>query len=145
MSDDKPLKVRVPGRAPTDDVELELVSTQALNVMLRSQDTSRRKAIEDIAATGKQGVLARDSQNGEFAIIEDDDLQFALQGVDDAPRISRPADVTLEPLSPEAAPDGELSLVSTMALRKVLGKPEPEPKEEPQFEPIGSFDPYNSS
>lgn len=161
MSDDKTVKIRIPqpakiksdggGRSvwtdPVDTIEFELVSTQMLRTMLDAEDSKERKAIEDIAATGEQGVLARNADNGTFEIIDDTDLQAILDNNPGLPTVSRPSDVTLSPLTKDAGSAGEeLSLVSTQALRKVLGKPpEKEAKPKIELEPGGGFDPYNSS
>ena len=157
MSDEKTVKIRVPrstkvttdarGRSvwanPVDAVELELVSTQMLRTMLDAKDDSERKAIEDIADTGEKGVLARNSDKGTFEIIDDTDLQAILDSDPDLPKISRPSDVTLAPLANDAESAGdELSLVSTQALRKVLGL-ELEQEVEAEADPGGGFDPYN--
>ena len=106
---------------PVESAELELVSTQTLKQILSSNDQQNRKAIEDAANTAADGVLARDPLTGFFEIIDDDDLQAILENNSDLPKLSRPIDVTLEPLH-DYADDEKLSLVSTMALRKVLAK-----------------------
>ncbi len=161
MSDEKTVKIRIPQPAniksdggdrsvwtdPVDTIEFELVSTQMLRTMLDAEDGKERKAIEDIAATGEQGVLARNADNGTFEIIDDTDLQAILDNDPGLPKVSRPSDVTLSPLTKDTESAGEeLSLVSTQALRKVLGKP-PEKEAKPivELEPGGGFDPYNSS
>lgn len=129
---------------PVETAELELVSTQMLKAMLTSRDRSEREAIEKAANSATEGVLARDTQNGDFQIIDDNELQAILDDNQGLPELRRPADVTLEPLR-DYADDDHLSLVSTQALRKVL-------REDPvasNDDPItgsggGGFDPYNS-
>jgi hypothetical protein len=91
-----------------------------LKQMLSSRDASERNAIEKVADTAIDGVLARDPCNGQFEIIDDGDLQAILDARQGLPRLSRPADATLLPLR-DYADDEHLSLVSTQALRKVLG------------------------
>ncbi len=123
----------------------ELVTTQELRAILASDDESNRRAIEDAARSESDGVLARDTQTGVFQIIDDTDLQAILAA--DAPASRPPADVMLEPLRPDAdAPD--LALVSTQALRKIVGRPaESDPADddlEMLDDPGGGFDPYNS-
>jgi hypothetical protein len=158
MSDHEPtIKIRRPARIQTDGRgrsvwtdpvdtadELELVSTQALRVILKSNDQKARKAIEAAARSGNEGVLARNPASGTFEIIEDADLQAILDNARDLPPVTRPADVTLVPLSDD--PGVELSLVSTQALRKVLGQKEPkaEAKSKKLRDISGGFDPYNS-
>ncbi|HEX9853211.1 MAG TPA: hypothetical protein VGA68_09360 [Woeseiaceae bacterium] len=158
MSEHEPtIKIRRPPRIQTDgrgrsvwtdpvdtSDELELVSTQALRVILKSNDQNARKAIEKAAQTGNDGVLARNPASGTFEIIEDEDLQAILDSAKDLPPMTRPADVTLVPLHED--PSVELSLVSTQALRKVLGQSEPAAgtKAKKPRDTGGGFDPYNS-
>lgn len=158
MADHEPtIKIRRPARIQTDGrgrsvwtdpvdaaEELELVSTQALRVILESNDKKARKSIEAAARKGNEGVLARNPTSGTFEIIEDEDLQAILDSSHDLPPMTRPADVTLVPLNED--PGVELSLVSTTALRKVLGQKEPEAETKPRkLRDIGGgFDPYNS-
>lgn len=154
MSREIPVRVRVPGQTTenssnnqrNDTIELELVSTQALNVMLESQDEIERQAIEDIAEMNEPGVLARNTQSGSYQIIDDDDLQAILDDNSDLPKVRQPSDITLEPAHPTSAESaGELSLVSTQALRKVLGKSEVENVDGTPQQILENFDPYNSS
>ena len=130
---------------PVESAEFELVSTLALKKILTTEGDNSRKAIAEAAQSAADGVLARDAANGQFEIIDDDELQAILDDNNSLPPVSRPSDVTLMPLSDDDAQQAdELSLVSTMALRKVLGEPEPV-DETPAAEPGGGFDPYNSS
>ncbi len=159
MPDDKPKKVLVNRRAkvapddhgrsvwvdPVESAELELVSTQMLKVMLTSRNDSDRKAIEEVADKAVEGVLARDPVNGQFEIIDDDELQVILDENQGLPKLTRPADATLEPLH-DYADDDQLSLVSTQALRKVLsdGDEEKEDSELSSAESAG-FNPYDAN
>lgn len=158
MADHEPtIKIRRPARIQSDgrgrsvwtdpvetSDELELVSTQALHLILKSNDRNARQAIEKAARSGNDGVLARNPASGTFEIIEDEDLQAILDSTRDLPPVTRPADVTLVPLKEDAGP--ELSLVSTQALRKMLGQKEPQPEAKPKKlrDISGGFDPYNS-
>jgi len=159
MNNNLPNKVLVPrhskirsdghGRSvrvdPVESADLELVSTQMLKHMLSSRDKSDRDAIEKVADTAAEGVLARNSRNGQFEIIDDDDLQTILDANKGLPRLDRPVDVTLEPLK-DYADDEHLSLVSTHALQKVLSKGDDEGKQSASAipEPVG-FNPYDSN
>ena len=107
------------GAEPVESAELELVSTQMLKQILSSNDAENRKAVKEAAMTSREGVLARDPATGYFEIIENDELQAILDSGQDLPKLSRPSDVTLEPLH-DYADDNQLSLVSTQALRRVL-------------------------
>ena len=130
----------------TGDVEpceLELVSTAQLQRIISSSDERRKDRLRK-AADGKDGVLAHDIANDRFEIIDDEDLKAALESVDNAQAERRPAEVVYEPVTPTADID-ELSLVSTMALRRMLGHQEEQSVEEtPVADEGGGFDPYNS-
>ena len=128
---------------PVESAELELVSTQMLKHMLSSRDDEDRRAIQAAASTASEGVLARDVSNGEFEIIEEDELQAILDQNQGLPKLSRPADVTLEPLR-DYAEEEQLSLVSTQALRRVLDTDDDEELPAALNDP-GGFDPYNRS
>jgi hypothetical protein len=156
----RPAKVTTDNRGRTvwadtiETAELELVSTGELQRILASTDDDTRSAIEQIIADEKEGVLARDLATGLYEIISDADLQAVLNGNSDLSKTSRPADVTLEPVSKATSAD-ELSLVSTQVLRKILGKKETAkagPRESARksqkvgrkVDKGGGFDPYNS-
>ena len=66
---------------PVDSAELELVTTTMLTHMLESDDEEQKQRIRD-AASGKDGLLARDVEKNQFEIIDDDDLQAALAADD---------------------------------------------------------------
>ena len=126
----------------TGDVEtceLELVSTSELQRIIASGDEERKERLRQ-AAAGGDGVLAHDTANDRFEVIDDEDLKAALESADQAP--TRSADVVYEPVSSSDDID-ELSLVSTMALRRMLGQQDE--VEEVETEPgEQGFDPYNS-
>lgn len=158
MADNAPQKVLVPrpdkitsdgrGRSvwvdPIENAELELVSTQMLKQMLASRDASERAAIKQVADTAIEGVLARDPSNGQFEIIDDEDLKTILDENDGLPRMTRPADATLEPLK-DYADDDRLSLVSTQALRRVLNDDDEEKESAPAKPESVGFNPYDSN
>jgi hypothetical protein len=158
MSDSEPtIKIRRPPRVRTDDKgrtvwadpiepdeELELVSTKTLRAILESKDPKPRKAMQAAVSGHSDGVLARDPAAGTFEIISEGDLQTILDNTDDLPTIHRPADVNLVPAHEESG--DELSLVSTQALRKILGSEVPNPaKPKKSRDTSGGFDPYNRS
>jgi hypothetical protein len=127
-----------------DSAELELVSTQMLKVMLTSRDDSDRRAIREAASTETEGVLVRNPASGRFEIIDDDELQAILDVNQGLPEISKPADATLEPLR-DYADDGDLALVSTRALRKVLdGGAEESANDAELAEAPSGFNPYDN-
>ena len=145
----RPTKIKTDSRGrsvwadPIESAKLELVSTQTLKQILSSSDDKNRAAIKDAANTATDGVLARDPATGFFEIIDDTDLQVILDANADLPRLSRPTDVTLEPLH-DYADDENLSLVTTMALRKVLAEDNDDITTEPELDTSG-MDPYNSN
>ena len=65
-------------------------------------------------------ILAMDSATGYFEIIDNDELQAILDDQDNPPKVTKPVDVTVEPLH-DYEESESLSLVSTQALRHVLG------------------------
>jgi hypothetical protein len=101
------------------DAELELISTQMLKQILSSSNDEDRNAIRDAADSAPEGVLARDTSTGIFEMVTEADLQTILKENDDLPKMSRPADVTANPLH-DYADSESLSLVSAQALRNVF-------------------------
>jgi uncharacterized protein YbjT (DUF2867 family) len=127
-----------------EEAELALVSTLMLKNLLDSSSDENKRRLEE-AARGKEGVLAQHLGSGRFEIIDDDDLREALRSDTDSAASKRMADVTWEPLMERAdTDDDELSLVSTQALRRMLGQEKDEPEEDLSID-IGGFDPYNSA
>ncbi len=119
--------------------ELELVSTMMLKQILESDNEKAKRRIK-LAAQGKDGVLARHAESNRFEIIDDDDLQAAIDSAANTPDLVRPAEVVHEPLSARVdLDDEELSLVSTQMLRQMLDVEDPSK----DGDDVGS-DPYNS-
>lgn len=136
---------------PVEETELELVSTTSLRAMLATGDAEHKRQLL-AAAASKDGVLAKNLTSGTFEIIDDEDLMSALERADSTPDKVHAADVTWEPLLKHADTEiEELSLVSTQALRRMLGQPEKkETAKDGKIEqkvdlPGGGFDPYNSA
>ena len=105
-----------------ETVELELVSTTALEKILRSGDGQARIEIRRLAESGREGVLARDAA-GHFEIVTDEELKSMVEPGAEAPVGTRPrTDVTGAPLTEATREKAEeLSLVSTQILRKLVG------------------------
>lgn len=131
---------------PVETTELELVSTTMLRKMIDSGDDARKERLRQVAKQ-KDGVLAREAGSGEFQIIDDDDLKAALDSAGDTDAESKPADVVLEQVPLGTEGEGELSLVSTQALRHMLRKEESPDDGPDEDEPAAEqgFDPYNSA
>ncbi|MBT8077405.1 MAG: hypothetical protein KJO31_02460 [Gammaproteobacteria bacterium] len=137
------------GRSVWDDTiktaNLELVSTQALELELKSGSEKCRRSIERAAEHTGEGILARDTATGLYEIIDDDDLREILGGQQDLSATGRPAEVTPEPAGDTTAAAGEeLSLVSTQMLRKVLGQADLEEEDSSPAQLERSFNPYDS-
>lgn len=132
-----------------EPVELELVSTTALQTMLRTEGGNTRVEIQKLAAGRKNGVLARDTATGHFRILSDADLKKAATAPPgEGPK--RSGIVTAPPLSETTRKKAEeLSLVSTQILRKVV-KPEggttiERQKPAGKKDKFGGFNPYDNN
>ena len=113
-----------------EPVELELVSTTALEKILKTEGGQTRSEIRKLAAGRKNGVLARDTATGHFRILSDAELRKAAT-------------------APPSDGSDELSLVSTQFLRKVAtpdGKAETgKPKAATKKDKFGGFNPYDNN
>ncbi len=121
-----------------ETVELELISTTALERILTAGDGKTRVEIRRLAESGKEGLLARDSATGHYEIVGRDELE-AIAGTGQVPDKPRGGtEVVAPPMSEDALLKAEeLSLVSTMMLRRIV---DPDSKDK-----FGGFDPYNKS
>ncbi len=115
-----------------EPVELELVSTTALQTILKTGDGKTRVEIQKLAAGRKNGVLARDTATGHFRILSEADLRKAAPLTETTRRQAE-----------------ELSLVSTQILRKATrpdGSIEYEkPKPAGKKDKFGGFNPYDNN
>ncbi len=146
----RPSKIRSDGGdrsvwvEPVETAEFELLSTVALKKILKSNDKAAKKSIAAAAETGDEGVLAMDTATGHFEIVDDTDLQAILEQDLRPPKHEKVTDIINEPVFHSENSIDELSLVSTLALKKIL-------KEEDEALPIAEeiedtgFDPYDSS
>lgn len=119
----------------------ELVSTGRLRKLLDDDGQQHREEVRKLAEMQTDGYLARDNSTGMFRIIDDDDLQAILDGDGQATPFRRPAEASLKPAFGDA-PEEDMSLVSTQALRRILELPEDRDRE-PVTDEGGGFDPYN--
>jgi hypothetical protein len=132
-----------------EPVELELVSTTALQTILKTEGGRTRVEIQKLAASRKNGVLARDAATGHFQILSDADLRKAATGPPgEGPK--RSGVTTAAPLTETTRKKAdELSLVSTQVLRKVVkadGRAEIEkPKPAGRKDKFGGFNPYDNN
>jgi len=165
MADDftKTVRIKRPTRVAEDDrghavwvgkvepveLELELVSTTALQKILKSADGKTQAEIRSLAADRKDGVLARDTATGLFQILSDEDLKNAVEVTAPRDRPKRGAEVQAPPVSEKTLQSAdELSLVNTQILRKVMlpdGKSGIEKPVIGKKDKFGGFDPYNNS
>ncbi len=126
---------------PIENTELELVSTERLEEMIRT-DGERAKERIARAAQKKDGILAHNPADNRFQIIDDDDLMAAL---DSAADISE-REVSLasedEPTFDDTDSGAEeLSLVSTQMLKQLLDVEDDTEDEAPPAE--SGFNPYD--
>lgn len=132
-----------------EPVELELVSTTALEKIMKTEGGKTLSEIQKLAAGRKNGVLARDTATGHFRILSDADLKKAATSPPgEAPK--RAAEVTGAPLTETTRKKAdELSLVSTQVLRKVVkpdGKTEVvSAKSAGKKDKFGGFNPYDNN
>ena len=132
-----------------EPVELELVSTTALEKIMKTEGGKTRSEIQKLAAGRKNGVLARDTATGHFRILSDADLKKAATSPPgEAPM--RAAEMTGAPLTETTRKKAdELSLVSTQILRKVVkpdGKTEVvAAKPAGKKDKFGGFNPYDNN
>lgn len=132
-----------------EPVELELVSTTALQKILKTGGGETRSEIQKLAAGRKNGLLARDTATGHFRILSDTDLKKAASAPpEDGPK--RSGVTTGAPLTDTTRKKAdELSLVSTQFLRKVVkpdGKSEIEkPRPAAKKDKFGGFNPYDNN
>jgi hypothetical protein len=145
----RPAKIESDGRGrsvwaePVESVEFELVSTAELTKILQSNDEAIRQDIEAVAESGQQGILARDTATGLFEIVSDTDLQAILDGDLDRAVPKRGSEAVYVPVSDSGKSIDELSLVSTLALKKILNKEETTESLDAVDTRKSGFDPYN--
>jgi hypothetical protein len=129
-------------------IELELVSTTALEKILKSEGGQTRIEIRKLAAGKKEGVLARDTATGHFRIVSEADLEKAL-AAEPGGKPGRSAEVTAAPLTETTRRAAEeLSLVNTQILRKVLKPEEKAGAAKPRTgkkDKFGGFNPYDNN
>lgn len=128
---------------PIEPAELELMSTMMLEKLLESGDEDQKRRLRELAESG-DGVIACNSRTDEFEVIRDADLEAALQAANDPDAPNRLPQYTLERVD-EGNDGEELSLVTTQALRKILGHPGPESEDDPDTatEQGGGYNPYD--
>lgn len=131
-----------------ESVELELVSTTALEKILKTADGRTRAEIRSLADSHDDGVLARDAATGVFQIISDQDLKTAVEITSPRDGPQRGAENQAAPVSEKTLQAAaELSLVSTQILRKVI---KPDDRNEDgrrkagKKDPGGGFNPYDN-
>src|SRR5688572_26041887 len=133
-----------------EPVELELVTTTALEKILKTEGGDMRSEIRKLAAGRKNGLLARDTATGHFRILSDAELRSAATTPPPGDRPKRSGDVTAAPLTESARRRAdELSLVSTQVLRKVV-KPDDKggnqkPRPASRKDEFGGFNPYDNN
>jgi hypothetical protein len=130
-----------------EPVELELVSTGALEKILKSEGGRTVSEIRKLAAGRKDGVLARDTATGHFRILSEADLRKAA-GAPPGEGPKRGNLVKAEPIDESTRRKAdELSLVSTQILRKIVPPEEDAAKKKSagRKDRFGGFNPYDNN
>lgn len=144
----RPPKIHSDGRGrsvwaePVDTAEFELLSTGELQKILKSSDEAAKKSIAAAACSGNDGVLARNTATGHFAILDDADLQRIIDQDLKTPKQEKLAEVIYEPAFDTANSMSELSLVSTLALKKILKEDSADAPDAGEIDDAG-FNPYD--
>lgn len=130
---------------PVEPIELELVSTVMLKKMMASDDDQRKEQIRSVANSG-DGILARNTNSSKFEVLGEDELREALKAADNISGSEGNIRVVLEPVA-ESAPAGELSLVTTQMLRRVLNSGSNQGGKDigAKIDELGGFNPYDKS
>ena len=133
-----------------EPVELELVSTTALEKILKTEGGDTRSEIQKLAAGRKNGLLARDTATGHFRILSETELRKAARAPPPGDGPKRSGVVTASPLTETVSRKAdELSLVSTQILRKVVkpgGDAETgKAKQAARKDKSGGFNPYDNN
>ncbi len=127
-----------------ETAEFELLSTVALRKILKSSDEEAKRPIAAAATSSDEGVLARDMATGHFEILDDTDLQRIIEQDLNPAKQDQVADVIHEPVFDKENSLDELSLVSTLALKKILKEEDVDAPATEETDTSG-FDPYDSS
>ncbi len=126
---------------PIENTELELVSTERLEEMIKADGQRAKKRIAK-AAEKKDGILAHNAADDRFQIIDDDDLMAALDSAADVGDREVSLASESEPTFDDTdSGEDELSLVSTQMLKQLLDVEEGEQDEAPPAE--SGFNPYD--
>lgn len=129
---------------PIKPVELELMSTQMLEKIIRSDDEDRKRELQALAG-GEDGVIACDTTSDKFEVLRDVELEAALRAAESPDDMETVSKYTLERVGIQEG-DQELSLVTTQVLRKMLkGSSSSEPSELDSDDKAGGYNPYDKS
>ena len=132
-----------------EPIELELVSTIALQKILKTGGGDTRAEIGKLASGRKNGVLAREAATGHFRILSEADLRRAATAPPSPADGPQRRNVTTgAPISDTVRRKAdELSLVSTQMLRKVVRPDGTAGVEKPatKKDRSGGFNPYDNN
>jgi hypothetical protein len=132
-----------------EPIELELVSTIALQKILKTGGGDTRAEIGKLASGRKNGVLAREAATGHFRILSEADLRRAATEPPSPADGPQRRNVTAgAPISDTVRRKAdELSLVSTQMLRKVVRPDGTAGVEKPatKKDRSGGFNPYDNN
>lgn len=121
-----------------ESANLELVSTEMLNQIIKADDHDTTDQLREVAQ-GEDGLLAHDVDTDMFEIISEQELLQILDDPDLQADASKTAGTVNEPVAQNVMREDELELVNTQMLRQLLN-----PDDEAGSSERG-FDPYNRS
>jgi hypothetical protein len=125
-----------------EDVELELISTQAVEMFLQQADDADLIAIGKVADPKQEGVIVRDCATGRFEILSEAELAVIMDADQQALSDQRVRDRVTEFDSEDSSKS--LTLVSTQDLLRMLNADEHDGELNDMGEDPG-FDPYDRS
>lgn len=126
--------------APVEDVDIELMSSQELELAIQASRDSGQDTIKEIAEGVREGVVVKDCATGVLDVITDADLQILMER--DQALNSRLRDLDTVDVNSTNGDIDQLSLLSTQALRTMLSPDAPECDVPEDIEDNG-FDPYD--
>ena len=104
--------------AEIEDIELDLMSSQDLELALETANDVDRASLRSLVESGKDGVVARDRAAGLYDVVSEAELREWLDtDIEISASISRHE---MMPESEDADCEDELSLVSTQDLHQML-------------------------
>ncbi len=126
--------------AEVEEIELELMSTQDLELAIQASSEIDRESLRALAESDRDGVVARDRATGLYDVISEAELRESLDT--DVALSTSIRRNEMVPESTDAGSEDELSLVSTQALHRMLNHDDSEDSSEVPDDKLG-FNPYD--